>query len=149
MTQNIEIQKTNQKKPAAYELVFKKDLFPLEAIRSACFDFLDRAFALFEEKEDHIKIILRPSDTDNADTLLKEFQNHLIQVTSAHLHKQRNEELRELVRMHAQKNKVQIKETGFDDPAFADLEKSLADLQSESLDDPLGISDPWIPGKSK
>ena len=36
-----------------------------------------------------------------------------------------------------------LKETGFEDKDFAELQRSLNELELEGLDDPLGISRPW------
>lgn len=142
-------------------LAVSTGVYPLEAVYSACYSFLERAYFRLEEGTKG-KVIVRYKAKAAADgkaaVLEDEFLNELLHHALRHKVTQANQKIREYIVTQAlvsaqpptetAPEKVEAMQTKVDDKLDADLEKEIEKLLAEAekqtgAEDPLQIAVPW------
>jgi His-Xaa-Ser system protein HxsD len=121
-------------------------LYSLDAVYSASYVFLDRAFIMLEgDPKKEIRVVIRPKDRMTDLEMLKgEFQNELINYSDYQKRSEQTRKVREMILQRAlltndpfsmqKKSQAGAPEEWLDEPKSA---------EGSNEDDPEGIMEPW------
>jgi len=121
------------------------NIFTLAVVQSASYMMLDKAFIVIDgDPKKEIIIELRPKEKGkDVEELGREFNNELINYTVNKIQLEKNKEVKDTIIQQELATSQDVPETGFEDGGFSRIEENLNELEQSSLDDPLGISEPW------
>ncbi|MBW2979897.1 hypothetical protein KY360_00590 [Candidatus Woesearchaeota archaeon] len=117
-------------------------IYPLDAIYSAAYVFLDKSYVLLDgDPKEKITVELRPKEKQDLEKLGREFNNELLNYAQYKKQAELNKEIRQVLLQRA----LLTSETS---PARDTLpkegeEEPLEELDENYLDDPEGIAIPW------
>ena len=120
------------------------NIYSIDVIQFASYNMLDKAFIVLDgQLKKEIIVELRPKEkSKDIEELGREFNNKLINYATYKMQAERNKAVRDSIVQRAFSNQ-NIQETGFEDEGFSKIEENLKELEQSSLEDPLGISEPW------
>lgn len=108
-----------------------ENIFPLEAVLSACYGFIDNYYVSLDKKGKSFLIFLEPKNEESLEA--KEIEG-----------KFRNELLHSALRMKISNNNAEIREYIVSQALYSSLPVSENESWgNQKLDDPLGIAIPW------
>jgi His-Xaa-Ser system protein HxsD len=122
-------------------------IYPLEAIYSAAYVFLDKVYIMLDgDPESEVIVELKPKNKQNSreelEALGREFNNELINYSDYQKRSERTARVRELIMQRALLTNAQIAgEQDYD--ADASLNGTVSEDDSDFLEDPEGIAIPW------
>ena len=119
-------------------------IYPLDLISAAAYSMREDAVAILDSgKENTVMVSLFPKNGATPESPEKTLRSTLSQMARRRMQEQKNREFMDSLRRQTIPCAQEPKETGFEDKDFAELQRSLNELELEGLDDPLGISRPW------
>jgi His-Xaa-Ser system protein HxsD len=131
-------------------LTINPRVYPMEAVMSAAFAFLDRAYVLLDKAKDGTIVRLWPKNGDDARVTEGDFYAELLNEALRVRVAKQNQQVREMVINRAlfAATNTNVEEEVLDQAldSLDDLDDLDLDLDSDNLDfldDPLGIAVPW------
>lgn len=115
-------------------------LYPLEAVYSAAYVFLDRAYVLLDgDPKKTVLVKLKPKNKESLEKLGGEFLNELINYADYNRRARETKEIREMLLQRAMIT---------NDPSVLqddkEIDKMMEELEDDDfIDDPEGIAIPW------
>ena len=145
---NLEIKKEENK------VIIKVNpkIYPLDAVFSAAYVFLDKAYILIDgDSKKEIIIELKPKEGKNLENIGGEFNNELLNYSTYKHFSEKNKDIRTMIVQRAITTgdpELLESQTKIDDEELdEETKKLLKELEDEEdddfLDDPEGIAIPW------
>jgi len=121
------------------------EIYPFNIVKTTSDKMRNKALVeVNETSKKEITIELRPKEKDiDIEELGREFNNELINHAAYKIQADRNKALKEVMAKEALTTKPEIQENTLEDEDFSKIEENLVELEQSSLEDPLGISEPW------
>ncbi len=122
-------------------------IYPLEAVYSAAYVFLDKVYLLLDgDPESEVIVELKPKNKpknkEELETLGREFNNELINYSDYQKRSEKTARIRELIMQRALLTNAQLSEEPSSD-ADESINNTGIEDDADFLEDPEGIAIPW------